>query len=77
MWKFEIIKTLLSQVNENDIVIYCDAGASLNTSKIAINRFNEYVEILSNPNTSQLKMKCENHFIEKNYTNKKCFNILI
>lgn len=56
LWKFEIIKTLLSQINENDIVIYCDAGASLNTSKIAINRFNEYIEILSNPNTSQLKM---------------------
>ena len=73
LWKFEIIKTLLSQINENDIVIYCDAGASLNTSKIAINRFNEYIEILSNPNTSQLKMKCENHFIEKNYTNKKLF----
>lgn len=76
LWKFEIIKTLLSQVNENDIVIYCDAGASFNTSKPAVNRFNEYVEILSNPTISQLKMKCENNFIEKNYTNKKLFEYL-
>lgn len=74
IWKYEIIKNLINQINKNDIVVYCDAGASLNTSEKAVKRFNDYIEILREPSTSQLRMKCENHFIEKNYTNKKLFD---
>ncbi len=74
LWKYEIIKNLINQINKDDIVVYCDAGASLNTSDKAISRFNEYIEILKETSISQLRMKCENHFIEKNYTNKKLFD---
>lgn len=73
IWKYEIIKNLINQINKNDIVVYCDAGASLNCSEKAVKRFNDYIEILKEPSISQLRMKCENHFIEKNYTNKKLF----
>ncbi len=74
LWKYEIIKNMINEINKNDIVVYCDAGASLNTSDKAINRFDEYIQILKEPSIHQLRMRCENHFIEKNYTNKKLFD---
>ncbi len=74
IWKYKIISELLNQINKNDIVIYCDAGASLNTSPKAIVRFKEYINIISSKDVSQLRMKCEDHFIEKYYTNKKLFD---
>lgn len=74
IWKHRIIYNLLLEINDEDLIIYCDAGASFNTQPKAIKKFNEYIEILIDKNVSQLKMECEDGFIEKNYTNSKLFD---
>ena len=74
IWKHRIIKNLLDEIKENDLIVYCDAGASLNTSKKAVKRFYDYIDILADVNTSQLRMRCESHFLEKNYTHRRLFD---
>ena len=59
-------------MNENDILIYCDAGSSLNYH--AQRRFNEYIDILNdNGDTSNLRIECEKHRINE-WTSKELFN---
>ena len=43
IWKHQIIKQQLEKVNDGDIVVYSDAGSSLNLN--AGNKFNEYIRI--------------------------------
>ena len=74
IWKQEIISNLLNSINKNDLVIYCDAGASLNLSKKAKERYYEYLSLLNDSDYSHFRMMCENGFIEKYYTGKEIFN---
>ena len=46
IWKPYIIKTQLNTMNDNDILVYCDAGCTIN--KNGINRLNEYINMLNN-----------------------------
>ena len=41
-------KKKLEEINDGEIVIYLDAGCTLN--KYATNKFNEYIELLNNYN---------------------------
>ena len=43
IWKHHIIENMLNEMAPNDILIYCDAGASLNLNYKALKRFNEYI----------------------------------
>lgn len=52
IWKPKIILETLKNMDENDILVYCDAGMKLNTTGVP--RFHEYVNILSNPETHML-----------------------
>lgn len=45
-WKPQIIYQKLNEIKENDILIYLDAGCSVNTS--GGNRFKEYIDMLNN-----------------------------
>jgi hypothetical protein len=72
IWKFDIIKQQLSKLANNDILIYMDAGCSINASgKI---RFNEYIDMLNNSNESIISFQMSH--IEKKYTTKELFNYL-
>jgi hypothetical protein len=42
----QIIKQELELINENDIIVYLDAGSSIN--KYANDKFNQYIEMLNN-----------------------------
>lgn len=44
IWKPKIVLDALLTMNENDILLYCDAGSKLN--KKGITRFHEYVDML-------------------------------
>jgi hypothetical protein len=70
IWKFDIIKQRLTNLNNNDILIYMDAGCSINTK--GKTRFNEYIEMLNNSNESIISFQMPH--IEKKYTNKELFN---
>lgn len=70
IWKFDIIKQKLSKMVNNDILIYMDAGCSINTN--GKTRFNEYIEMLNNSNESVISFQMPH--IEKTYTIKQIFN---
>lgn len=70
IWKFDIIKQQLTNLDNNDILIYIDAGCSINTK--GRTRFNEYIEMLNNSNESVISFQMPH--IEKKYTIKELFN---
>ena len=72
IWKHEIIRETLKQINENDIVVYCDSGSSFNYS--AKNRFNEYIEMLNSSKYGNFRIECESKYIEKQWTIREIFN---
>tara|TARA_B100000902_G_scaffold59643_1_gene66753 strand:- start:35487 stop:36290 length:804 start_codon:yes stop_codon:yes gene_type:complete len=74
IWKHRIISNLLEEINHGDVVVYCDAGASINISNPAKKRFNEYINIINSSELSNLRMECEKGYIEKYYTYTELFN---
>ena len=48
LWKSYLNKKLLEKINNNDIVLYCDAGCKINNNEDSIKRLNEYIEIVKN-----------------------------
>ena len=74
IWKHEIISSLLDTLNDGDIVVYCDAGASINITPRSRNRFNEYILQINDSLHSSLRMECEPGFIEKYYTYHEIFD---
>lgn len=72
IWKHHIIKESLDLINENDLIVYCDAGTSFNYH--AKSRFMEYVEILNSSIHSNFRIESEPHHLEKEWTTKELFN---
>lgn len=69
IWKYEIIRNLLTQINSQDIVFYSDAGSSFNVN--GLKRLKDYVEIINNSDTGNLRFEIP--LVEKNWTNWKIF----
>lgn len=72
IWKHRVIKNLLNDLSNDDLIIYCDAGASLNYK--AEKRFTEYIEIISDSSFGNFRMECEPQYKEINYTTKQLFD---
>ena len=70
IWKHQIIKQQLETVNDGDLIVYSDAGSSLNLN--AGKKFHEYTEMLWESEYSTLRFK--NDQIEKYWTSKEIFN---
>ena len=45
IWKLQVIKQKLDSINENDIIVYLDAGSSIN--KLGKEKFNQYINKIS------------------------------
>ena len=56
IWKHEIINNLLDEINDGDIVLYCDAGSSINNLPKAKLRFKEYLDIINDSETELLEV---------------------
>lgn len=76
IWKHEIIRSLLNEINSNDIILYCDAGSSINNSSKAKIRFNEYFEILNDKKVNFLRFETNKQYLEKQYTSIEVFKEL-
>tara|TARA_Y100000389_G_scaffold191795_1_gene218515 strand:- start:2061 stop:2861 length:801 start_codon:yes stop_codon:yes gene_type:complete len=76
IWKHEIIKQIMSTINEGDVILYCDAGSSINNLNNAKKRFTEYIDIIQDDNTSFLRFETEKQFIENQYTSTELFESL-
>jgi hypothetical protein len=70
IWKPYIIKKHLEKIKDDDILIYLDAGCSINPS--GIDRFKEYIEILNNSDHGCISFQVGPY--EKLWTNKEIFD---
>lgn len=70
IWKFDIIKQQLTMMANNDILIYLDAGCTINTN--GNKRFIEYIEMLNNSNESIISFQMPH--LERKFTNKELFH---
>ena len=71
IWKPYIINKHLSTMNDNDILIYLDAGCTINLQ--GRNRFNEYIEMLNKSDEGIISFIMHQH-LEKEWTTKEIFN---
>ena len=72
IWKPYFIKNKLNEINDGDILIYLDAGCTIN--KQGGLRFQEYIEMLNNSDEGTISFLLDR--IERNYTSKKIFDYL-
>tara|TARA_Y100000592_G_scaffold90003_1_gene148056 strand:- start:557 stop:1297 length:741 start_codon:yes stop_codon:yes gene_type:complete len=67
LWKPEIIKNTLNSLNDGDIVIYADAGCTLNLVPESLDNFSKYINICNKHSMLRFQL---NH-PEWKYTNTK------
>lgn len=70
LWRPYIIKKKLNEINDNDILIYLDAGCSININ--GKKRFDEYIKMLNNSDKGIISFQMPH--MEKKYTTKEIFN---
>lgn len=74
LWKHEIVKKLINEISNDDLVLYCDAGSSINNSDVAKKRFKDYFEIIGDKNVDFLRFESEIQYIENQYTTNELFS---
>jgi hypothetical protein len=67
LWKSEIIKNLLEDTNEGDIIVYTDAGCTLNLIEDSRFNFDRYINICKEHDLLRFELEHP----EYKYTNKK------
>jgi len=70
-----LLNKLLKEINDNDIILYLDAGFEM--YKNGVNRFNDYLKIVSNSKSGILTMRLnsnDGHLDEKRWTSKYVFD---
>jgi hypothetical protein len=72
IWKPYFIKHTLDKLDDNDILVYCDAGCMINSW--GAERFNQYVKLLMNSETGVIAFELNNK--EYEYTKKEVFEYL-
>lgn len=70
IWKIDIIEQRLKELNDNDFLIYIDAGCTINPG--GKKRFQEYLEMLSNSDYGIISFDLG--LAEKNWTTKEIFD---
>jgi len=72
IWKFDIIKQQLNKIVKNDILVYVDAGCTINIQ--GKTRFNDYIDMLNKSDKGFISFQMPH--IEKKYTTKEIFHHL-
>lgn len=76
IWKPYFLKKKINEIDNNDILVYLDAGCKINNK--AFKRFNEYIEILNNKSIICFQLNNEANspdaFFEKTWTTKEIFD---
>lgn len=69
IWKFDIIRQALDKMDDNDILIYLDAGCSINVN--AKKRYNEYIDMLNKSEYGFFSFSFRDYFKECFFTTKE------
>lgn len=69
IWKPYIISQMLEQINDNDILVYIDAGCHINITPESKQRFYEYINMCNNSHSGLLRFQLTHQ--EKHFTNRK------
>ena len=72
IWKLYIINKKISEIDEDDILIYLDAGCKINPE--GKTRFNEYIDMLNDSDLGIISFELDK--IEKEWTTKETFDHL-
>lgn len=77
IWKSYLVLKCLEEMNDGDIVLYCDAGCEIN--KKGIHRLNEYFDIVANSESGILSFylhdcRYPNAYNEHNWTKNDIFS---
>ena len=72
IWKSYIIKKRLEQIQDNDILIYCDSGCELN--KCGLERLYEYIDLINTDSNGYGIISFQMRYIEFLYTKKRIFD---
>ena len=72
MWKSRVVKLTMDEMNDNDILIYIDAGCTINT--YAKKRLEEYVDIVRKSKHGIISFQME--LSSQKYTKKSVFDYL-
>ena len=72
IWKYDILRQQFDKMNDNDIIIYCDAGCTINP--LGQQRFNEYIKIVNDNECGNIGFQLP--YIEKEYTVKEIFDYM-
>ena len=70
IWKSHIIHNLMNKINDNDIILYVDAGCNLNVN--GIKRMLDYIEVVDSSEYGILAFQM--HHLEKTWTKMDLFN---
>jgi len=71
IWKLDIIKQTMNNINENDYIVYLDAGCTIN--KLGMNRFNEYINMFNNSESEYGVLSFQMPHLEKLWTTSQIF----
>ncbi|WP_158799616.1 hypothetical protein [Pedobacter sp. L105] len=69
IWKPYIVKHMLETIEDNDILIYCDAGCMINS--LGKKRFDQYIDIVNESETGTLAFQLSQK--EYEYTKREVF----
>lgn len=72
IWKPYIILERLKEINDNDFLLYIDAGCTININ--GKKRFSEYINLLNNTNKNMLRFQMTEN-IEKEWTIQEIFDL--
>lgn len=67
IWKVDIIKQKLSQIDDGEFIVYCDCGCTVNSS--GKKRFFEYINLLENSEYGVIDFEMQENF---NQVKKQC-----
>jgi hypothetical protein len=71
MWKSYIVLKTLNKMQDDDILIYADAGCTLNNNLMAKNRLSVYINLCKSSKFGNLAFQM--HYIEKEWTKMDMF----
>lgn len=72
IWKYLLLEKLINDTNENDLIVYSDAGSSFNYH--AKNRLLQYFDMLNSSDFGNFRIESEKNHLEKFWTTKEIFN---